>query len=70
LLLLREWVNSRKSNIRPIGVFFNTANFQVFHTSQVELLSNAGSGLLALFFFYFLLFLSILYIIFSHGLVR
>jgi len=27
--MLREWVNNRKSNIRPVGVFFNTSNFQV-----------------------------------------
>jgi len=27
--LVREWINKRKSNIRPVGVFFNTQNFQV-----------------------------------------
>jgi len=27
--LVREWFNKRKSNIRPIGVFFNTQHFQV-----------------------------------------
>jgi len=27
--LVREWLAARKSNIRPIGVFFNTTNFQV-----------------------------------------
>lgn len=27
--LIREWVGSRRANIRPAGVFFNSANFQV-----------------------------------------
>lgn len=26
--VIREWLAARKSNIRPIGTFFNTANFQ------------------------------------------
>eukprot|EP00088_Acartia_fossae_P032849 TRINITY_DN3359_c0_g1_i1.p2 TRINITY_DN3359_c0_g1~~TRINITY_DN3359_c0_g1_i1.p2 ORF type:complete len:201 (-),score=45.08 TRINITY_DN3359_c0_g1_i1:1-603(-) len=27
--VVREWINARRSNIRPVGVFFNTKNFQV-----------------------------------------
>ncbi|XP_023345533.1 prenylated Rab acceptor protein 1 [Eurytemora carolleeae] len=27
--VIREWLNKRKSTIRPIGTFFNSANFQV-----------------------------------------
>jgi len=27
--VIREWLSARKSNIRPIGVFFSTSNFQV-----------------------------------------
>lgn len=26
--LIREWIAARKSTVRPVGVFFNTANFQ------------------------------------------
>jgi len=26
---VREWLNARRANLRPIGTFFNTANFQV-----------------------------------------
>jgi len=26
---VREWINARKATIRPIGMFFNTKNFQV-----------------------------------------
>jgi len=27
--VVREWMNARKASIRPIGMFFNTKNFQV-----------------------------------------
>ena len=26
---IKEWFGRRKANIRPLGTFFNTANFQV-----------------------------------------
>jgi len=26
---VREWLNARRANLRPIGTFFNTSNFQV-----------------------------------------
>jgi len=26
---IREWMSARRSTLRPVGVFFNTANFQV-----------------------------------------
>merc|ERR1740128_874104 len=27
--LLRDWLAKRRANLRPVGTFFNTANFQV-----------------------------------------
>merc|ERR1719233_1916027 len=27
--LVREWLAKRRANLRPVGTFFNTANFQV-----------------------------------------
>ena len=27
--LVREWLSKRRANLRPVGTFFNTANFQV-----------------------------------------
>ena len=26
---VKDWLSKRKANIRPVGVFFNTNNFQV-----------------------------------------
>ena len=28
---IKEWLGKRRANIRPIGTFFNTSNFQVCH---------------------------------------
>ena len=30
---VKEWFGKRRANIRPFGVFFNTTNFQVSHSS-------------------------------------
>ena len=27
--LVRDWLAKRRANLRPVGTFFNTANFQV-----------------------------------------
>ena len=27
--VIKEWFGKRKANVRPVGVFFNTSNFQV-----------------------------------------
>ena len=32
---VKEWFGRRKASIRPAGVFFNTANFQVFNMFSI-----------------------------------
>merc|ERR1711874_749444 len=38
--LVREWLAKRRANLRPVGTFFNTANFQVPPSAGWGLVKN------------------------------
>ena len=31
--VVKEWFTNKRANLRPLGTFFNTANFQVMYMS-------------------------------------